>query len=56
VILGGQAGILPHKKIRGPGILFWGTPAKPVKAYLRELAAVARLSRASKPRNEDPVE
>ncbi len=53
VILGGQAGILPHKKIRGSGILFWGTPAKPVKAYLRELAALARLSRASKKQGED---
>lgn len=45
VILGGQAGILPHKKLEGAGLLFWGTPAKPVKAYLRELAAVARLTR-----------
>ncbi len=53
VILGGQAGILPHKKIRGSGILFWGTPAKPVKAYLRELAALSRLSRASKKQGED---
>jgi UDP-3-O-[3-hydroxymyristoyl] glucosamine N-acyltransferase len=48
VILGGQAGILPHKKIRGPGVLFWGTPAKPLKTYLREIAALSRLSRASK--------
>ena len=48
VILGGQAGILPKKKLRGPGILFWGTPAKPVREYLRELAALARLARASK--------
>jgi UDP-3-O-[3-hydroxymyristoyl] glucosamine N-acyltransferase len=54
VILGGQAGILPHKKIRGPGILFWGTPAKPLKTYLRELAAVARLSRASKKQDAEP--
>jgi UDP-3-O-[3-hydroxymyristoyl] glucosamine N-acyltransferase len=48
VILGGQAGILPHKKLRGPGIVHWGTPAKPLKEYLRELAAIARLTRASK--------
>ena len=53
VILGGQAGILPHKKIRGPGILFWGTPAKPLKAYLRELAALSRLSRASKKQGDE---
>jgi UDP-3-O-[3-hydroxymyristoyl] glucosamine N-acyltransferase len=45
VILGGQAGILPHKKLFGAGILFWGTPAQPVKRYLRQLAALARLSR-----------
>ena len=48
VILGGQAGILPHKKLRGPGIVHWGTPAKPLKDYLRELAAIARLTRASR--------
>jgi UDP-3-O-[3-hydroxymyristoyl] glucosamine N-acyltransferase len=52
VILGGQAGILPHKKLRGPGIVHWGTPAKPLKDYLRELAAIARLTRSSK-RKED---
>jgi UDP-3-O-[3-hydroxymyristoyl] glucosamine N-acyltransferase len=45
VILGGQAGILPHKKLHGPGVLFWGTPAQPVKRYLRQLAALARLSK-----------
>ena len=45
VILGGQAGILPHKTLEGPGILFWGTPAQPVKRYLRQLGALARLAR-----------
>jgi UDP-3-O-[3-hydroxymyristoyl] glucosamine N-acyltransferase len=44
VILGSQCGILPHKKLRGPGIIFWGTPARPVKEYLKELAALARLT------------
>ncbi|HEY0786759.1 MAG TPA: UDP-3-O-(3-hydroxymyristoyl)glucosamine N-acyltransferase [Acidobacteriaceae bacterium] len=48
VILGGRAGVLPHKTVRGPGQLFWGTPAKPVKQYLRELAAVARLGRRTR--------
>jgi UDP-3-O-[3-hydroxymyristoyl] glucosamine N-acyltransferase len=47
VILGSQSGVLPWKKLRGPGIVHWGTPAKPVKEYLRELAALARLRRAS---------
>ena len=47
VILGGQGGVLPHKTLRGPGLLFWGTPAKPVKQYLRELASLTRLARRS---------
>ena len=46
-ILGGQAGILPHKKFRGKGEVFWGTPAKPVREYLKELAMLARLARRS---------
>jgi UDP-3-O-[3-hydroxymyristoyl] glucosamine N-acyltransferase len=45
VILGSQCGILPKKKLKGPGMVFWGTPAKPLKEYLKELAALARLAR-----------
>lgn len=45
VILGGRAGVLNYKKVRGPGMLFWGTPARPVREYLKELAAVARLGK-----------
>ncbi len=45
VMLGGQAGVLPQKILRGKGVAFWGTPAKPLKRYLKELAAVARLSK-----------
>jgi UDP-3-O-[3-hydroxymyristoyl] glucosamine N-acyltransferase len=52
VILGAQAGIPSRKKIRGPGIVFWGTPARPIKDYLKELAALARLTRASKKKEE----
>jgi UDP-3-O-[3-hydroxymyristoyl] glucosamine N-acyltransferase len=48
VILGGQAGVLSGKKLEGAGQVLWGTPAKPLKEYLRELAALARLAR--KPR------
>jgi UDP-3-O-[3-hydroxymyristoyl] glucosamine N-acyltransferase len=48
VILGGQCGVLPHKTVEGPGQLFWGTPARPVQKYLRELATLARLSRRGK--------
>ena len=48
VILGGQAGVLPHKSLQGAGKLFWGTPAKPVKEHLRELATLTRLVRRRK--------
>lgn len=45
VIVGSGAGILPHKHLRGAGTVFWGTPAKPLRAYLKELATLARLTR-----------
>jgi len=45
VILGGQAGVLPNKTIRGKGVVFWGTPVKPVREYLKELATLTRLTR-----------
>jgi UDP-3-O-[3-hydroxymyristoyl] glucosamine N-acyltransferase len=45
VMLGGQGGVLPNKVLRGKGIAFWGTPAKPVREYLRELAVLARLAK-----------
>lgn len=48
VIVGGQGGILPQKKLLGPGIVFWGTPAKPLREYLKELATLARLASARK--------
>jgi UDP-3-O-[3-hydroxymyristoyl] glucosamine N-acyltransferase len=48
VILGGQGGILPGKRVQGPGMVFWGTPARPIKDYLRELATLARLARRPK--------
>ncbi|MGH9597222.1 MAG: UDP-3-O-(3-hydroxymyristoyl)glucosamine N-acyltransferase [Edaphobacter sp.] len=38
VILGGGAGVLSGKKMRGPGQVFWGRPARPLKEYLRDLA------------------
>jgi len=43
VILGAQSGIPSKKVIRGKEIVFWGTPARPIKEYLQELAALARL-------------
>lgn len=47
-LLGGQAGVLPHKVLRGKGKLYWGTPAQPLREYLKELAAVAKLTRREK--------
>ena len=44
-LLGGQCGILPKKVLRGKGIVFWGTPARPVKEYLKELAFLSRSAR-----------
>jgi UDP-3-O-[3-hydroxymyristoyl] glucosamine N-acyltransferase len=45
VILGAQSGIPSKKVIRGKGIIFWGTPARPIKQYLKDLATLARLSK-----------
>lgn len=45
VILGAQCGVPSNKIIRGKGILFWGTPARPIKEYLRELAVLARMAK-----------
>jgi UDP-3-O-[3-hydroxymyristoyl] glucosamine N-acyltransferase len=48
VLVGGQGGILPHKILRGKGVAFWGTPAQPLRQYLKQLAAVARLAKKEK--------
>ncbi len=49
VILGGQAGVLSGKTVTNaglkPGTVLWGTPARPLKQVLRELAILARLAR-----------
>jgi len=44
-ILGAQCGVPSGKVIRGPGVLFWGTPARPIREYLKELAVLARLAK-----------
>jgi UDP-3-O-[3-hydroxymyristoyl] glucosamine N-acyltransferase len=44
-MLGGQAGVLPYKVLRGKGQVLWGTPARPVKEFLKQVAVLARLSR-----------
>lgn len=45
VMLGGQGGVLPNKVLRGKGLAFWGTPARPLRQYLKQLAALARLAK-----------
>ena len=48
VILGGQAGVLSGKTVATTGTVLWGTPAKPLREYLRELAVLSRLARRKK--------
>ena len=48
VVLGGQGGVLPWKTLNGPGVVFWGTPAQPVKHILKELGLLRRLRRTNK--------
>lgn len=45
VILGAQCGIPSHKVVRGKGMVFWGTPARPIREYLKQLAVLARLGK-----------
>jgi UDP-3-O-[3-hydroxymyristoyl] glucosamine N-acyltransferase len=45
VILGGGSGILPKKAVRGKGVVFWGTPARPLREYLKELAFLSRSAK-----------
>ena len=47
-MLGGQCGILPKKILRGKGVVFWGTPARPVREYLKELAFVSRSAKKAR--------
>ncbi len=44
-ILGAQSGIPSNKVIRGKGVVFWGTPARPIRQYLKELAVLARMAK-----------
>ena len=45
-ILGAQSGVPTRKIIRGKGVVFWGTPARPLKEYLKELAFVSRSAKS----------
>lgn len=44
-ILGAQSGIPTKKVIRGKGVVFWGTPARPIREYLEELAFLSRAAK-----------
>lgn len=44
-VLGAQCGIPTKKILRGNGVVFWGTPARPIKEYLKELAFLSRSAR-----------
>ena len=44
-ILGAQSGIPTKKVIRGKGVVFWGTPARPIREYLKELAFLSRAAK-----------
>jgi UDP-3-O-[3-hydroxymyristoyl] glucosamine N-acyltransferase len=44
-ILGAQSGIPTKKVIRGKGVVFWGTPARPIQQYLKELAFLSRSAK-----------
>jgi UDP-3-O-[3-hydroxymyristoyl] glucosamine N-acyltransferase len=44
-ILGAQSGIPTRKIIRGKGVVFWGTPARPIREYLKELAFLSRSAK-----------
>lgn len=46
-ILGAQCGVPSKKVIRGKGVVFWGTPARPIREYLKELAVLAKLAKRS---------
>jgi UDP-3-O-[3-hydroxymyristoyl] glucosamine N-acyltransferase len=44
-ILGAQSGIPTKKVIRGKNVVFWGTPARPIREYLKELAFLSRSAK-----------
>ena len=43
LILGGASGVFPGKTVTGPGQMFMGVPAEPLKDYLKSVARVRRL-------------
>jgi UDP-3-O-[3-hydroxymyristoyl] glucosamine N-acyltransferase len=47
-ILGAQSGVPSNKVIPSGNVVYWGTPARPIKGYLKELATLARLAKRGK--------
>lgn len=45
-ILGAQCGVPSHKTIKR-GLVVWGTPARPIKEYLKGLAVLARMTKSN---------
>jgi len=45
VLLGAQSGVPTKKIVRGKGIVFWGTPARPLREYLKQLAFLSRAAK-----------
>jgi len=44
-MLGAQCGIPSKKVLRGKGVVFWGTPARPLKEYLKQLAFLSKSAK-----------
>jgi UDP-3-O-[3-hydroxymyristoyl] glucosamine N-acyltransferase len=51
-ILGAQSGIPTKKVIRGKGVVFWGTPARPIREYLKELAHLSRSAKSQSAKSQ----
>lgn len=47
-ILGSGCGVLTGKIVPGGGAVYWGTPARPLKEYLENLANLSRLGKRSR--------
>jgi UDP-3-O-[3-hydroxymyristoyl] glucosamine N-acyltransferase len=47
-VLGSGSGVLTSKIVRA-GQVMWGTPARPLKQYLEQLAVLSRLAKKRRP-------
>lgn len=52
-VLGSGSGVLTSKIVRA-GQVMWGTPARPLKQYLEQLAVVSRLAKKSQSTDANP--